>query len=349
MSVICFGRQAILDCYKNCLICGQSLAIVGMKLTVCGRKLCRMSQQEFGLAIDVADLVRTQPSVFDVLISTAYSAAVNRCMNFVTPLHIISQVPLSSLGVENDEDSNGDEFVCGIEQNEIIQKHIDYTLVQAILDTCPSVEELRNLANSSSTKHVNQELNRRHPLLLPLLRWIISSSRAHLRSLKPRESIEGFETPHQFVMLSASPEKEARFRDLYNKYGSLLAFHGSSTGKWFSILRIGLKNLSNTKLMSTGALYGPGIYLSKDVKISKDYSRCQLWWPKSMFGNHCCILAICEIINHPDLKPPQPHYVISNEDWVITRFLIVYKNSDRFLNISVDDISQKVSSFIHQK
>ena len=29
MSVICFSRQAILDCYKNCLICGQSLAIVG--------------------------------------------------------------------------------------------------------------------------------------------------------------------------------------------------------------------------------------------------------------------------------------------------------------------------------
>ena len=343
ISVVCFGRQAILDCYKNCLICGQSLTFPGMKLTVCNRKLCRMSQQELGLAIDVADLVRTQPSVCDFLISTAYSAAVHRSMNFVTPIHII---PPSGFEKTSDYNPDSDEVTCGIEENEQIQKNLNYDMIRATLDACPSVADMQGFAKNNT---LNQELNRRHPLLLALIRWIIGSSRAHLRSLKPDETIVGCDSPHQFVMLSASPEKEARFCELYQKYGSVVAFHGSPTSKWFSILRIGLKNMSGTKFMSTGSVYGPGIYLSNSVKISKDYSTSQLSWQNSMFGEHVCVLAICEIINHPDLKPPDPHYVIQNEDWIVTRFLIVYRNIANCLNISVDDISTQVSSFIHEK
>jgi poly [ADP-ribose] polymerase 6/8 len=35
-------------------------------------------------------------------------------------------------------------------------------------------------------------------------------------------------TPHQYLLLSAPPEKEAAFRKLKQQYGSCFAFHGSS-------------------------------------------------------------------------------------------------------------------------
>jgi poly [ADP-ribose] polymerase 6/8 len=39
---------------------------------------------------------------------------------------------------------------------------------------------------------------------------------------------------------------------------------GSGIENWHSILRNGLVNASNTKLMTTGAAYGPGIYAASD-------------------------------------------------------------------------------------
>ena len=40
-----------------------------------------------------------------------------------------------------------------------------------------------------------------------------------------------------------------------------------------AILRSGLKNASNTKLMTAGAAYGPGIYLSTDASMSMQYAQ----------------------------------------------------------------------------
>jgi hypothetical protein len=33
--------------------------------------------------------------------------------------------------------------------------------------------------------------------------------------------------------------------------------------------------------------------------------------------------ALCEVINHKDLKPPHPYYVVPHEDWVMTRYFFV--------------------------
>lgn len=58
---------------------------------------------------------------------------------------------------------------------------------------------------------------------------------------------------HQYLMLSSPPEKRIKFAALRQQYGSFYAFHGSSMENWHAIMRQGLKNLSNTKLMTTGA------------------------------------------------------------------------------------------------
>jgi hypothetical protein len=60
-------------------------------------------------------------------------------------------------------------------------------------------------------------------------------------------------SPYQYLMLSSPPEKRAKFAALKQQYGSFFAFHGSSMENWHAIMRQGLRNLSNTNLMTTGA------------------------------------------------------------------------------------------------
>ena len=52
-----------------------------------------------------------------------------------------------------------------------------------------------------------------------------------------------------------------------------LMFHGSQGGNWFSILRRGWANLSNTEHMRTGAMLGPGVYFGDSWAVSLAYTK----------------------------------------------------------------------------
>jgi hypothetical protein len=82
-------------------------------------------------------------------------------------------------------------------------------------------------------------------------------------------------TPYQYMLLTSTPEKEARFAALKKKcvapsprgclqtasgttivlltrlwfarHGSFMAFHGSPMENWHSILRNGLRNMSTSR------------------------------------------------------------------------------------------------------
>jgi ubiquitin-conjugating enzyme E2 Q len=74
------------------------------------------------------------------------------------------------------------------------------------------------------------------------------------------------------MLLSQDPAKERKFMQAKNKHGSLFCFHGSSMENWYSILRNGLRNLSNSGLMTAGAAYGAGIYASENYATSYGYT-----------------------------------------------------------------------------
>jgi len=55
--------------------------------------------------------------------------------------------------------------------------------------------------------------------LFPLLRWILTSNRAHLAGLKPSEQIAALNsTHHQYLLLSSAPAKERRFQEEKKKW-----------------------------------------------------------------------------------------------------------------------------------
>jgi len=183
------------------------------------------------------------------------------------------------------------------------------------------------MAAFSSSKELKSFLDAKDRLAYPLLRWILSSCRAHIAPLSPAEQIKGVGTTCQFLMLSAAPTKEKKFALAKQSQGSMWAYHGSGWGNWHSILRNGLKNYSGTALMSTGAVYGNGIYLAKDSNTSLGYAKAMSGWPKSkMGGSGIQCLSLVELINAN--YQANPYYVIPNEDHIVTRYLFVYNPSN---------------------
>jgi poly [ADP-ribose] polymerase 6/8 len=175
-----------------------------------------------------------------------------------------------------------------------------------ILKSFPPMEVL--CASEIST--VKLALDAAHPYAYQLFQWIIQSNLSHIVKLTNDQFVPSMKTRHQFLLLSAAPEKEEKFQSLKQVHGmqytqrhnsmvqmiiilththththtlslslccpltgSMYAFHGSSIENWHSIIRQGLRNASGTKLQVNGAAYGKGIYLSTSSSMSLGYCR----------------------------------------------------------------------------
>jgi len=78
---------------------------------------------------------------------------------------------------------------------------------------------------------------------------------------------------------------------------SFFAFHGSRFENFHAILNLGLhQHLNKT------SLFGEGIYLSTEQSLSLQYSPSGQGWIKSKLGSQLSILALCEVIDHPNVK-----------------------------------------------
>uniref|UniRef100_A0A7S2FMF6 Poly [ADP-ribose] polymerase n=1 Tax=Octactis speculum TaxID=3111310 RepID=A0A7S2FMF6_9STRA len=170
--------------------------------------------------------------------------------------------------------------------------------------------------------------------------WILTTNRAHLRPLEPHERFDEVGTEHQFVLMSAPVEREVAFQEMKSVSGSIFAWHGSGAGNWHVILRTSLKNMSGTKHMSTGQVYGAGIYFASNSSTSLGYcgkTRPVSWKNSKHFKLPMTCLALCEIINREKEFTYYPGkgaakgkkmndqgiYVVPQEEYVMTRFLIV--------------------------
>ncbi|KAF3854977.1 hypothetical protein F7725_023032 [Dissostichus mawsoni] len=147
-------------------------------------------------------------------------------------------------------------------------KRKSYDRLQKALD---NVLLIRRMSQGPYSE-IKKQMDMIDPLAHPLLQWILASNRSHIVKLPLDRQLKFMHTPHQFLLISSPPSKEARFQTARELYGSTFAFHGSHIENWYSILRKGLINASYTKLQLHGAAYGKGIYLSPISSISFGYS-----------------------------------------------------------------------------
>jgi ubiquitin-conjugating enzyme E2 Q len=95
-------------------------------------------------------------------------------------------------------------------------------------------------------------------------------------------------------------------------------YHGSSVTNWFSIIANGIKNYSYTNNMTTGAAYGPGVYLSNQYSMSLCYAK----------NSDFPILGIYEVCGDVSLyKKASNVWVVPDDKKLILRYLLVnWKN-----------------------
>jgi ubiquitin-protein ligase len=91
-------------------------------------------------------------------------------------------------------------------------------------------------------------------------------------------------------------------------------YHGSKNDAWYSILRNGIKILSNTSLQANGMVHGVGIYVSDSYNFAAGYSNN--------------IVGVYEIIGKKETYYKSHNiYVIPTHELCLLRYLIVNKQS----------------------
>ena len=328
-------KDIVLNCHKYCLVCSNAIENVGVYPTVCAAEFCNFCYEEIGVGLPLEHFIEHNTLVFDLLVTLFIASVDNACAELFYPsrIHV-----------------NEKSFV-------LHDGSPDWLSLRQAVNSIPPIDEM--LRNVSSLRIFLDGID---ILVYPLLRWIVATNRSHLRFIPPEVHKLEDVCSHLFVLVTAPYKKELAFQKMKqiaaeaatSTTGSILAFHGSPCGNWHSILRMGIKNFSNTKYMSSGASYGAGAYFSENISTSMNYSKAfsftRLNSSLVKNGSINC-LAICELAANPadvnSRQLPQGMHVIQDEDRIMTRFLLVNpttSNSDPCLMAS--SLSHKLSDLL---
>ena len=97
---------------------------------------------------------------------------------------------------------------------------------------------------------------------------------------------------------SSEQEKEKENR----KRGVASMYHGTNACNMFSILRLGLRNFSQTKFMSCGAAYGNGIYLGRVSSTSRGYANAHYEGNNAVFPSIPCLFGLDAVVKGDEWK-----------------------------------------------
>jgi hypothetical protein len=339
-----FLQYRIRSCTSRCLICDSVLGFDGLKLATCDKDLCAHSADSYGLGCDVLYELTRHPEVCELLIMLTLNAAMagTRGRDVMVPMCPV---------LINEAAHPSYSGLCHFYHGEFGKGKKNFGLLLNTVLQLPSVSNMVAMAAGDEAK-LREGLNAISPLVFPTLRWILSSNRAHLEPIPKKHQIPGL-GPFQFHLVSSNATKEGRFRECKasvvnkgsSKNGSFWVWHGSQPGNWHCILRMGLKNYSNTALMSAGAAYGPGIYTARSISTSLGYMGAPQggWSGSEHFGETAktqglVLISLCEVVdevrndnttkapgNRPTLRDASAEIVtVQDEDLIDTRFLFVF-------------------------
>ncbi|XP_068168769.1 protein mono-ADP-ribosyltransferase PARP6-like isoform X2 [Antennarius striatus] len=332
VEVMKYAMQRMLTLNEHCVICDERHVFQNgpmLKPAVCTRELCVFSFHTLGVMSGVTQEVASGAEVVDLLVVMCREALQSSRKSIIFE-------PYPS--VVDPCDHNVLAFSPQKKNDKRLQQALDSILLTLRMAQGPYSE-------------IKKQMDKIDPLAHPLLQWILESNRSHIVKLPLNKQVKFMHTPHQFLLVSSPPSKEASFQNAKKLHGSTFAFHGSHIENWHSILRNGLINASHTKFQVNGAAYGKGIYLSPISNISFGYSemgkgryqitpkehllekqksdKTQQEHPEnSRFlesGILNCI-ALCEVITSEVLQKHGNIWVCPESDHVCTRFLFVYEN-----------------------
>eukprot|EP01084_Bolivina_argentea_P031267 57871_1 len=325
--------KQLLNSTDSCMICGQPLEYPGLKPTICLSPFCQFRLLEIGLGgggdggYGLGAEILGNSDICDFLICCACAAAGN-------PARSTIFFPEAVRGASSD---TADQSFIKADKSPDVEK------LKQVIALCPAIDSMKGWAREGEWS-LKEELGKLHCLLYPYLIWVITSNRALIMKLEENQQIKEIKTPYQFVMRSQTPERAEQFNQKRANKGSVFyAWHGSGIFNWHSILRMGLKNYSNTKYMSAGAAYGSGVYCAEHSATSLGYctrGAGGMTWKGSRFGANVCCMALCEIVGPKSTwDKGNGIYVISDEACVATRYFFLFDSSKGMGQISANALT----------
>ncbi|KAM4748494.1 protein mono-ADP-ribosyltransferase PARP16 [Rhinophrynus dorsalis] len=190
--------------------------------------------------------------------------------------------------------------------------------------------------------------------ILDLLSWILSEKLFTIKSLKKDKYEEvrallgspslALPTPDFLFEIEYCEKLRAKFQETRGERDVIYALHGSRLENFHSILHNGLHcHLNKT------SLFGEGTYLTSDLSLALLYSPHGQGWTQSVLGSVLSCVAVCEMIDHPDVKcqakkkdsseidrkrararnseggdVPQKYFVVTNNQLLRVKYLLVY-------------------------
>lgn len=293
--------------FTTCYNCGNYLPIEMPKISICDNELCLFSLEQFGLGVELPDY-----KTIDIILNCFYGFA-TKGRKGITEKIMLDQIIKNKQLLPK---------INSVKYYEMKKYNIN-SLNDKIYDNKLKMSDYSNLDELKTML-----------LVVTKIYAIIRSCIVH--ESEPETIYEYYEQicgkPKNKIniynIVANSPLKEKEFQDKKQIYGSVNAYHGSAYANWFTIIMHGLKNYSNTSLMSNGAAYGSGIYCSDKMEVSLRYSQVGV----NRFNNNEIIISVVEIINVPDGEgvfwakssgQTNPHIRVINESLISIRQLIV--------------------------
>jgi len=205
-----------------------------------------------------------------------------------------------------------------------------------------------------------------------LLSWVVNNIGCDIKTLEKEQfhkirALTGDTTrvtaPNHVFEVVPSASVEERFTALRGDRKLIYGFHGSRLENFYSILHNGLHYHLNKN-----SLFGQGIYLSSELSVCFLYSPTAQGWEKSMLGTNLSCIAVCEIIDHPDVKchikdpqangvtrsrarandtqagdVPEKYYLVSNDSLVRVKYLLVFSNQEKVTRRSTRTVTSWLS------
>lgn len=218
----------------------------------------------------------------------------------------------------------------------------DFEDLQKDVNSLPSIRELVRLENGRGDHH------------LALVHWVLSSKSFVVKTIPKEEwsrlcqltQIREISSPvPDFLFeLEYCEQMNSKFEKTRAGRDIIYAFHGSRLENFHSITHNGLHcHLNKT------SLYGEGTYLTSDLSMAFLYSPHGNGWSESILGPVLSCIAVCEIIDHPDVKcqvkkkdsveldrkrlrarnseggdVPEKYFVVTNNELLRVKYLLVY-------------------------
>ncbi len=320
-------EDTTLNIMDYCTICGNNLEVKGIKkIQSCSNSECKVHYKNVVSDDKITALNLKDPIVCEFLINIMIFGSSHQKKDLIfKPIPIIyplteqtctfekfkkildEQIALQNLNYEKISNSTND-----VELHKKIGSIAYGLIISAITENYFSISSVKNIF-SEITNLCN-----------------FNSERRLYDSNKNIKNISNEFDQTAYICFNYSHEIESKFPR------KNFLFHGSSIQCWYPIIKNGLKVMSGTEFMTTGAVHGNGIYFSDSFNYSYSYASnigCSNV-NNSSFNNQTnlinCkknIVGIFEILGDISCyKKCENIYVIADEKIILLRYLVIVDN-----------------------